>query len=31
MKIEHVAIWVQDLEKMKSFYGQHFGAKASPK
>jgi len=31
MKIEHLAIWVQDLEKMKSFYCRYFGAQASPK
>lgn len=26
MKIEHVAIWVRDLEKMRSFYEVYFGA-----
>ena len=26
MKIEHVAMWVKDLEKMKSFYEKYFGA-----
>jgi len=31
MKIEHLAIWVQDLEKMKSFYRTYFGAEAGPK
>jgi lactoylglutathione lyase len=31
MKIEHLAIWAQDLEKMKSFYRKYFGAEASPK
>lgn len=31
MKIEHLAIWVQDLEKMKSFYCRYFGAEAGPK
>src|SRR6478736_4244585 len=31
MKIEHLAIWVQDLEKIKSFYGKYFGAEAGPK
>jgi lactoylglutathione lyase len=31
MKIEHLAIWVQDLEKMKSFYCTYFGAEAGPK
>ena len=28
MKIEHVALWVKDLEKSKAFYGTYFGAKA---
>lgn len=28
MKIEHLAIWVQDLEKMKAFYTRYFGGKA---
>jgi lactoylglutathione lyase len=31
MKIEHLAIWVLDLEKMKSFYCKYFGAEAGPK
>lgn len=31
MKIEHLAIWVQDLEKMKSFYRKYFGAEAGAK
>ena len=31
MKIEHLAIWVQDLEKMKSFYTKYFGAAAGSK
>ena len=31
MKIEHLAVWVADLEKMKSFYGRYFGAEAGPK
>jgi lactoylglutathione lyase len=31
MKIEHLAIWVHDLEKMKSFYRMYFGAEASTK
>jgi len=26
MKIEHLAIWVKDLEKMKNFYIQYFNA-----
>lgn len=28
MKIEHLAIWVNDLEKMRTFYETYFGAKA---
>ncbi len=31
MKIEHLAIWVQDLEKMKTFYAQYFEGKAGEK
>jgi lactoylglutathione lyase len=31
MKIEHLAIWVQDLEKMKSFYCTYFDGEAGPK
>jgi lactoylglutathione lyase len=31
MKIDHVAIWVRDLEKMKSFYEKYFHAKAGEK
>lgn len=31
MKIEHLAIWVQNLEKMKSFYCTYFGAVAGEK
>src|SRR5206468_1352028 len=31
MRIEHLAIWVQDLEKMKSFYRKYFGAEAGLK
>ncbi len=31
MKIEHLAIWVQDLEMIKSFYCHYFGAEAGPK
>ncbi|RME99746.1 MAG: hypothetical protein D6772_07285 [Bacteroidetes bacterium] len=27
MKIEHLAIWVADLEKMKAFYVRYFDAK----
>lgn len=29
MKIEHVGLWVQDLELMKNFYENYFGAKAN--
>ena len=28
MKIEHLAIWVSDLEKMRTFYESYFSAKA---
>ncbi len=28
MRIEHLAIWVADLEAMKDFYETHFNAKA---
>ena len=31
MKIEHIALWTSDLEKMKSFYEQYFQAKAGEK
>ncbi|MFN4147805.1 MAG: VOC family protein [Runella sp.] len=31
MKIEHVAIWCMDLEKMRGFYEQYFGAVANQK
>ena len=31
MKIEHIAIWVKDLEKMRSFYETYFSAKAGEK
>lgn len=31
MKIEHVAIWVKDLEKMKTFYETYFQAVAGEK
>lgn len=31
MKIEHVAIWVLDLELMKTFYVKNFNGKAGPK
>ncbi|GAM55091.1 possible glyoxylase family protein [Vibrio ishigakensis] len=31
MKIEHIAIWCEDLEKMKSFYETFFNAKSNNK
>ncbi|MCL4155064.1 UNVERIFIED_CONTAM: hypothetical protein GTU68_011992 [Idotea baltica] len=31
MKIEHLAIWVSDLEVMRSFYERYFGASAGEK
>ncbi|MGB5555848.1 MAG: VOC family protein [Flavobacteriaceae bacterium] len=31
MKIEHLAIWVADLEVMRSFYEKYFGASAGAK
>jgi lactoylglutathione lyase len=31
MRIEHIAIWVSDLEKMKSFYQKYFDAKPNNK
>ena len=31
MKIEHLAIWVYDLDRMKSFYRTYFGAVAGEK
>jgi lactoylglutathione lyase len=31
MYIEHIAIWVSDLEKMKNFYCNYFGATAGDK
>ncbi|MDN3680841.1 VOC family protein [Vibrio tapetis subsp. quintayensis] len=29
MKIEHLAIWVQDLEKMRGFYQHYFGMESN--
>lgn len=29
MKIEHIALWTSDLEKMKDFYVTYFGATAN--
>ncbi len=31
MKIEHVAIWTHDLERLREFYATYFGGKASAK
>lgn len=31
MKIEHIAIWCQDLEKMKTFYTKYFQMSSSEK
>ncbi|OJJ22791.1 glyoxalase [marine bacterium AO1-C] len=31
MKIEHIALWVKDLEKMRTFYEQYFGATSNEK
>ena len=31
MKIEHLAIWVSDIEEMRRFYEQYFNAKAGEK
>jgi len=29
MKIDHVAIWAKDIEKLKSFYEKYFNAKSN--
>lgn len=31
LKIEHVALWVKDIEAMKTFYTTYFNAKANEK
>jgi lactoylglutathione lyase len=31
MHIDHIAIWTQDLERLKTFYETYFGAQAGPK
>lgn len=31
LKIEHVAVWVHDLERMRHFYEVYFGANANDK
>lgn len=29
MKIEHIGLWVEDIEEMKVFYEKYFGAKSN--
>ena len=31
MRIEHVALWAEDLERMRAFYERYFGARAGEK
>jgi lactoylglutathione lyase len=31
MKIEHIAIWTNDLEPLKEFYAKYFNVKSGPK
>lgn len=31
MRLEHVALWAQDLERLRAFYADHFGATAGPR
>ncbi len=31
MKIEHVALWTPDIERLRAFYTTHFGAVAGPR
>lgn len=31
MEISHFALWVRDLETLKTFYERYFGAQANPK
>lgn len=31
MKIEHIAIWTQDLERLRAFYVEYFGGTAGEK
>lgn len=31
MKIEHVAVWAADLERLRAFYEKYFGARANDK
>jgi lactoylglutathione lyase len=28
MRLEHVAVWTHDLERLRAFYERHFGARA---
>jgi lactoylglutathione lyase len=30
MRIEHIALWTRDLDRLKRFYVSHFGATAEP-
>ena len=30
MRLEHVAVWTNDLERLRAFYERYFGAQASP-
>jgi lactoylglutathione lyase len=30
MQIEHIALWTRDLEALRTFYIQHFGATSGP-
>lgn len=30
MKLEHVAIWAADIEKLRDFYMRYFGARSNP-
>jgi lactoylglutathione lyase len=31
MRIEHVAMWTRDLERLATFYARYFGAEVGPK
>lgn len=31
MKLDHVAIWASDIERLRSFYERYFDARANPK
>ncbi len=30
MNIEHIAIWTQDISRLRSFYEKYFGARSNP-